>query len=133
MQFPSDSPTEASVWPTHPDSCRKLYGDFDRLGVSVEWHDFRTERSLDWGSSFRPQSIEFCLNMDGRGAVGDQPQTDYLPGSAGYYALSDRPLHASRQGRDHHRFVTLEFSREHLQSQLVDCEADLDSDLRSAI
>jgi AraC-like DNA-binding protein len=127
------STDERCVWPANPESCRQLYGDFHRLGVSVEWHDFRTERLLDWGSSFRPQSVEFCLNMEGRGAVGDQPQTDYLPGSAGYYALTDKPLHASRQARDHHRFVTLEFSREHLQKQLVDCEADLDPQLRAAV
>lgn len=116
-----------------PPGWLQLYGDFDRLGVSVEWHDFRTERSLDWGSSFRPRSVEFCLNVEGRGAVGDLARADYFPGSAGYYALTDRPLQASRRGGDHHRFVTLEFSREHLQRQLADCEAELDPELRAAV
>ena len=61
------------------------------------------------------------------------PRADYFPGSAGYYALTDQPLQASRQGGDHHRFVTLEFSREHLQKQLADCEAELDPELRAAV
>ena len=26
--------------------------------------------ALDWGVSFRPRSLEFCLNLEGRGAVG---------------------------------------------------------------
>ena len=120
---------------TVPHGWRQLYGDFDRLGVSVEWHDFQTEQPLDWGSSFHPRSVEFCLNLEGRGAVGgqDDAQADYVPGSAGYYALTDQPLPASRQARDHHQFVTLEFSREHLQKQLADCEADLDPQLRAAV
>jgi AraC-like DNA-binding protein len=42
-------------------------------------------------------------------------------------------LEASRHARDHHQFVTVEFSNRHLQQQLSDCEADLDPQLRSAI
>ena len=124
---------ERGAWRAIPQGWRQLYGDFDRLGVSVEWHDFQTERPLDWGSSFRPRSVEFCLNVEGRGAVGDRAQADYVPGSAGYYALTDQPLQASREAGDHHQFVTLEFSREHLQKQLADCEADLDPQLRAAV
>ena len=71
--------------------------------------------------------------MEGRGAVGARAQTDYVAGSAGYYALTDQPLQATRQAGDHHRFVTLEFSREHLQKQLADSEADLDPQLRAAV
>ena len=124
---------ERGAWRAVPHGWRQLYGDFDRLGVSVEWHDFQTERPLDWGLSFHPRSVEFCLNMEGRGAVGARSQADYVPGSAGYYALTDQPLPASRQAGDHHRFVTLEFSRTHLQKQLADCEADLDPQLRAAV
>ena len=114
---------------------RQLYGDFDRLGVSVEWHEFRTEQALDWGSSFRPQSVEFCLNLEGRGAVGQESRArgDYVPGSSGFYSLGDAPLTAWRGAHDRHRFVTLEFSRQHLQQQLEHCEADLDLQIRAAI
>ena len=122
---------EAVAWRNVPQGWRQLWGDFDRLGVSLQWHDFRTERSLDWGMSFRPRSLEFCLNVAGHGAVGDE--ADYIPSSAGYYAVADEPLRASRQARDHHQFVTVEFSNDHLQRQLADCEADLEPQLRAAI
>jgi len=128
-----EATAERGAWRTVPQGWRQLYGDFDRLGISVEWHDFRTARPLDWGLSFHPRSIEFCLNVEGRGAVGPRAQVDYVPSSAGYYALTDEPLPASRQGGDHHQFVTLEFSREHLQKQLADCEGDLDPQLRGVV
>ncbi len=124
---------ENGAWREVEPGWRQLYGDFDRLGVSVEWHDFQTDRPLDWGVSFHPRSVEFCLNMHGRGAVGERSQADYVPGSAGYYAVNDEPLRASRQAGDHHQFVTLEFSRPHLQQQLADCESDLDPQLRAAV
>lgn len=122
---------EAIAWRDVPKGWRPLWGDFDRLGVSLQWHDFRTERALDWGLSFRPRSLEFCLNVAGRGAVGNE--ADYVSGSAGYYAVADEPLRASRQARDHHQFVTVEFSNDHLQRQLADCEAGLEPQLRAAI
>jgi AraC-like DNA-binding protein len=122
---------ERRAWREVPKGWRQLWGDFERLGVSLQWHDFTTERSLDWGASFRPRSLEFCLNVEGRGAVGNQ--ADYVPSSAGYYAVADEPLRASRQARDHHQFVTVEFSNRHLQQQLADCEGDLDPQLRAAI
>ena len=60
------------------DNC---YGDFERLGVSVEWHDFRTEQPLDWGRSFHARSLEFCLNLQGRGAVAEHAgaRSEYSP------------------------------------------------------
>jgi AraC-like DNA-binding protein len=105
----------------------------DRTGVAVEWHDFQTERSFDWGQTFHPRSLEFCLNLEGHGAVGAQEKIDYLPGNCGYYAIGDQPLAASRRRHDHHQFVTLEFSRKHLQSQLVQNEADLEPPIRRVI
>ena len=124
-----------TAWCEMPNGWRQLYGDFDRLGLSVEWHEFRTEEALDWGRSFRPQSVEFCLNMEGRGAVGAKNATrgDYTPGTSGYYSLGDAPLSATRDANDRHRFVTLEFSRKHLQKQLQNCEGDLDPQMRAAI
>jgi AraC-like DNA-binding protein len=122
---------ERGAWREVPKGWRQLWGDFNRLGVSLQWHDFRTERAFDWGLSFHPRSLEFCLNLEGRGAVGDR--ADYVPGSAGYYAVADEPLPATRRARDRHQFVTVEFSNRHLQQQLADCEGDLDPQLRAAI
>ena len=93
---------EVDAWREVKDGWRPLYGDVDQFGVAVEWHDFRTERSFDWGRSFHPRSLEFCLNLQGHGAVGalGQRQSDYVPGDSGYYAVGDEQLPASRRAHD---------------------------------
>src|SRR5213595_2571050 len=127
--------TERDAWRGVAQGWRQLYGDFDRHGLSVQWHDFRSEQSVDWGRSFHPRSLEFCLNLEGRGEVNGRgaERSAYLPGNSGYYAIADDPLEATRQARDRHQFVTLEFSRKHLQAELVQNEADLEPDLRRVI
>jgi AraC family transcriptional regulator len=133
MMLKNPTLAEQGAWSDVLDGWQPLYGDVDDLGVSVEWHDFRVERLFDWGRSFHRHSIEFCLNLGGHGAVGDRAKRDYLPGTSGFYALADAPLSASRQAKDHHQFVTLEFSRKHLQQQLEQCEGDLDPQIRGAV
>src|SRR5438309_543170 len=61
---------EQGAWRDVSGGWRPLYGDVEQLGVGVEWHDFHTERLLDWGRSFHPRSVEFCLNLGGHGTVG---------------------------------------------------------------
>jgi AraC-like DNA-binding protein len=56
-----------------------------------------------------------------------------VPGDSGYYAVGDERLPASRRAHDHHQFVTLEFSRKHLQKQLVQNESDLEPEIRRVI
>lgn len=130
----SNAPPETNRhWRGIEEGCRPLYGDFERSGLSFEWHDFRAQKPLDWGQTFRPRSVEFCLNMEGRGAVGAQTQNAYVAGSSGYYAISDEPLPATRHAHDRHQFITLEFARENLQRQLADCEADLEPLVRRTI
>ena len=135
MSSTNEAHSERGAWRAVAPGWQQLYGDFDELGVSVEWHDFRTTRPLDWGRSFHPHSLEFCLNLEGRGAVGSNAnaRSNYLPGNSGYYAIADEPLPASREANDHHQFVTLEFSREHLQKQFVQNEADLEPEIRRVI
>lgn len=135
MSAITEAHSEKAAWRSVAPGWQQLYGDFDRLGVSVEWHDFRTHKALDWGRSFHPNSLEFCLNLEGRGAVGTKgtSRSDYLPGNSGYYAISDEPLAASRQAHDHHQFATLEFSRGHLRKQFVQNEADLEPEIRRVI
>jgi AraC family transcriptional regulator len=112
---------------------RPLYGDVDETGVAVEWHDFRTERAFNWGRTFHPRSLEFCLNLEGHGEIGAQRKIDYSPGNCGYYAIGGEPLAASRRAHDRHQFVTLEFSRNHLRKQFVLSEDDLEPELRRVI
>jgi len=132
MNAPSSPQTP---WTNVRHGWQQLYGSFEKMGISIEWHDFKTSKPLDWAESFRPGSIEFCLNLDGRGAVGRGSGTpeDYGPSSSGYYAIGEEPLRATRQAHDHHRFVTLEYSREHLQAQLADSEGELAPAMREVI
>ena len=53
-------------------------------------------RPFDWGQTFHPRSLEFCLNLQGRGEIGAAGKTrgDYAPGNCGYYAIGDEPLAA---------------------------------------
>jgi AraC family transcriptional regulator len=125
---------EQGAWRTVPQGWRQLYGDFGKLGVSVEWHDFQTAKTLDWGRSFHPQSIEFCLNLGGRGAVQmERTRSDFVSGTCGYYSVTSDPLNATREANDHHQFVTLEFSRAHLRKQLAAQESDLEPAMRSSV
>jgi AraC family transcriptional regulator len=126
---------EQGAWANVRHGWQQLYGSFEEMGISIEWHDFKTSQPLDWAESFRPRSIEFCLNLDGRGAIGRSSSAprDYGPSSSGYYAIGDEPLQATRQAHDHHRFVTLEYSREHLQAQLATSENELAPAMREVI
>src|ERR1043166_965988 len=126
---------EKHAWRKLKDAWRPLYGDVDKIGVAIEWHDFRAERSFDWGRTFHRHSLEFCLNLSGHGAVGGEgrSRSDYAPGSSGYYAVADEPLPASREAGDHHQFVTLEFSRQHLRKQFIQNEADWEPAIRHVI
>ncbi len=128
-------PSAQAAWADVRHGWEQLYGAAD-MGISLEWHDFKTSRPLDWGESFRPRSIEFCLNLDGRGAIDGgrrAHQLSYVPSSSGYYAIGDEPLRATREANDRHRFVTLEFSREHLQSQLAASEGELTPAMREVV
>jgi AraC family transcriptional regulator len=124
---------EQHAWREVKNGWHPLYGDVDQMGVAVEWHDFRTEHSFNWGRTFHPRSLEFCLNLQGHGEIGASGKIEYSPGNCGYYAIGDESLPASRQAHDHHQFVTLEFSREHLQKQFVKNEADLEPEIRRVI
>src|SRR5437870_2084009 len=114
---------EQSAWREVKDGWRPLYGDVESMGVAVEWHDFQTARNFNWGRTFHPRSLEFCLNLDGRGEIGAATKTDYAPATAGYYAIGDEPLPALRRANDHHQFATLEFSRKHSRKQFVESES----------
>ena len=111
----------------------RIHGKFERDGLALEWHDVVARQPLDWGVSFRSQSIAFCFNAEGRGAVGGRGQSDYVAGSSGFYALFQDVLPATRCGDQRHQFLVLDFSRPTLQRQLAECEADLDPQLRRAV
>jgi AraC-like DNA-binding protein len=103
--------TEAPAWSTIGAGWRPLYGGFENLGYSIEWHDFTNPRDLDWSRSFHPEGLEICLNLAGFGEVeaGDRTLT-LAPATAGFYFQNDSRLAGIRRGKEQHRFITIEFS-----------------------
>jgi len=111
----SESPAvshEAAAWESVRPGWRQLYGDFHQQGVSIEEHDFRATKTLDWASSFHPESIEVCLNLAGRGEVmAGRQRADFSERTVGHYAMVKRKLSGTRREGDRHQFVTVEMSR----------------------
>ncbi len=105
---------------------RTLYGGFHELGVSIEWHDFELPHRFDWSRSFHRGALELCLNLSGRGLVGNaRAGAEFMPLTAGFYASGDGALHAWRQGRERHRFIAVEFSSGFLRGHLSQCDGAL--------
>src|SRR5256885_17133792 len=99
----SQCAAEQHAWREVKDGWRPLYGDVDSVGVAVEWHDFKMARNFNWGRTFHPRSLEFCLNLDGHGEIGGAAKTAYGPAAAGCYGIGDEPLPAARRGPGYHQ------------------------------
>jgi AraC-like DNA-binding protein len=103
--------TEAGVWNVIGPGWSQLFGSFDRVGVSFEWHDFSTHDHFDWGKSFHPESVEICLNLSGTGSVAiGQTHAEFPSHSAGFYHQGATPLAARRNSKERHQFLTVEYS-----------------------
>ena len=78
--------TEVGAWEDIGGGWRPLHGSFRDLGYSVEWHDFKTTKDLDWSGSFHPGGVEICLNLAGRGEVrAGSRQLEFSPLTVGFY------------------------------------------------
>ena len=125
---------ERGAWSHVRTGWRQLYGSFDRLGVSVEAHDFCTEKPLNWARSFHHDSVEICLNLAGSGEVARGTQRmRFVAESGGFYIAGRNPISAERQGGERHRFITLELSREFVVRQLSGSEDNVDLALRKGL
>ena len=110
---------EASAWAGITGVWKPLYGSFFTQGVSVEWHDFTTERDIDWSRSFHPGSLEICLNFSGAARLQDGDAVRELPtGGLGIYTTRTQAPRATRQSGSLHRFLTLELTPAYLASQV---------------
>ena len=124
---PQPARPESGAWDGVRAGWTHAYGGFDRLGVSVELHDFRADAELDWGRSFHPESVEICLNLAGTGKVEHgQQAASFQPNSAGFYSVAREPLRARRAAGEPHRFVTIEFRHDFLAQQLSGVEKSVD-------
>lgn len=127
------STAENGAWRNIQGEWRQLFGSFAREGVSVEYHQFRSEKELDWSRSFHPGSLEICLNLQGTGflrtdknefAIGVRSVACYLPAPGGKFQ-------AARTTGEHHHFVTVELSREFLAARIGSAAAALVAPVRA--
>src|SRR5690349_5815725 len=107
---------ERGAWDAVRDGWARVYGSFPAWGVSVETHDFALRTDLDWARSFHEESVELCLNLDGRAAVSHGQGAVPLPPHTGifYASMETGALRAHRAGGERHRFVTVELHRRFL-------------------
>ena len=121
---------EQGAWDGVRKGWLQLYGSFERLGVSLEWHDFPAGPALDWGRSFHPQGIELCLNQAGTAAVTVAGESvRFQPQTAGIYAASE----GQRDAGSAHRFLTLELRRDYLAAQVAGSEDALAAPVRAGL
>ena len=113
---------EAAAWRPVEGSWRPLYGSFPGEGMSVEWHDFETEKPFDWSRSFHAPSLEICLNFSGEGRFGvgeaGKEMQPLAARQAALYTTGRERLKAQRLPGMRHRFVTIELSAAFLESRL---------------
>ena len=122
---------ENSAWAQVKEGWRQLYGSFAREGVSVENHEFEATKVVNWGRSFHRNSVELCLNLRGTGTVHDgRTEARYQPHTVGFYCNADADLQASRNSGETHSFITVELSRQYVETQVHSMEDDLHPALR---
>lgn len=101
---------EAPQWRAVGAQWRRLFGDFERLGVSFEWHEFGSADSFRWDETFHPGSLELCLNLDGNAEVTCGASSMRLGAqTVGFYRQGQPTLEARRRGGPH-QFITVELS-----------------------
>ena len=106
---------EAPAWHSVGGGWRPLFGSFEDLGFSFEFHDFSTFGVLDWSRSFHPGGVELCLNLEGIGTLQAQDGiVELQPGTVCFYYHGTPPLVARRLAGIRHRFVTVEYSGPYL-------------------
>jgi AraC-like DNA-binding protein len=111
---------EEPAWRSIGAGWRQMFGSFNKLGFSFEWHEFHSAHDLDWARSFHPNSIEVCLNLDGLGFISDGKQkVEIGPRSLLFYYQGDPGLEALRLANQKHRFITVEFSRDFLREHFA--------------
>lgn len=126
--------TEADAWRDVGAGWQPLFGSFRGVGYSFEWHDFQAKREFDWSPTFHPECVELCLNLEGTGFVeGRGSRAEFAPNTAGFYYRQKESLHAKRTAEEHHKFLTVEFSRPFLAKHLAEAKDMLHPIVRAAV
>ena len=114
---------ERGAWESIDGTWRRLHGSFADTGLSIEWHDFRLARDMDWGRSFHPGSLEVCLNFSGVGTLQDGDAARELgPGQVAIYTVQGGGMRATRRADSWHRFLTLELTPDFLRTYFASDE-----------
>ena len=127
---------ENGVWRHIQGEWRQLFGSFSREGVSIEYHNFRSEKELDWSRSFHADSLEICLNLQGSGLLRAGGGGETLIGvrSIAWYAPArGERFVATRTPGEHHHFVTVELSRAYLAARVGAMPEALDASVRAFV
>ena len=112
---------ERSAWARIKGVWKPLHGSFPRQGLSVEWHDFRVDKDMNWSRSFHPGSLEICLNFSGSGTLRDGAAVRPIgPNQGAMYTQHGERLRAIRDANSLHRFLTVELAPEFLRVQFAD-------------
>ena len=115
--------SEQGAWTSIDGVWRRLHGSFAERGMSIEWHDFRLARDMDWGRSFHPGSLEVCLNFSGTGTLQDGDAERAIgPGQVAVYTVRGKRQRAIRRADSLHRFLTLELTPDFLRTHLAASE-----------
>ena len=118
---------ENGTWRNIDGVWRRVHGSFFDQGFSIEWHDFRVQKPLDWGPSFHENSLEICLNFSGTASLGLGKSSDSLQATQlAIYTTTQDVLSAAREKETAHRFLSFEFSRDYLRKQFAEIMNDLD-------
>lgn len=105
------SSEESAAWSGIVGTWQPLHGSFFTRGMSLEWHDFRLEKDMDWSRSFHDESLEICLNFSGEGRIHDGEAEHAIAANQGAIYINGRErLKASRLAGSLHQFLTIELS-----------------------
>jgi AraC-like DNA-binding protein len=125
---------EARVWEALGGGWQCLHGCYCQHGVSVEWHDFSTDKPRDWARSFHPGSVELCLNLSGHARLTCQKESTLLTArTIALYAPAGESLSAWRLPGERHQFLTIEYSPGFVERHLTGQEAALHPVVRLAL
>jgi len=126
--------SEVNAWRDVGAGWQKIFGSFRGVGYSIEWHDFLARREFDWASSFHPDCVELCLNLEGNGFVESRgARAEFTKNTAGFYFRQKEPLTAKRAAGERHQFLTVEYSCPFLARHLTETKAMLHPVVRAAV
>ena len=120
----TDSSFESRLWAPFNHGWRPLFGRFNSLGFSFEWHEFKTDTEIDWSRSFHPESLEICLNLDGNGIIeASGGRLELKPRTYGFYTTGPQDgngsaLKAARLPGEKHKFLTVEIAFHFIRDQI---------------